>query len=186
MAIWRTAALAGFDAATAVASLAIEGGAYAGVTVRRKVTSATTAAAGRGQRVISAVVPRAVDVVLNQIDLTEIVLRRVDLDAIARALDVDAVARRLDVDAVASRVDVDAVIARVDLLGLADYVVAGIDLPELIRRSTGSAASEAVRGVRMQSMEADQALSNVIDRLLLRRRTARSLAPPLGVDGSAP
>ena len=58
---------------------------------------------------------------------------------------------------------------QVDLVGVAEYVVAEIDLPEIIRASTGSVASEAVRGLRMQGVDADQAVARVVDRMLFRR-----------------
>jgi hypothetical protein len=48
-------------------------------------------------------------------------------------------------------------------------VVDGIDLPKIIRESTGSVASEGLREVRLRSFEADQALSHLVDRILLRR-----------------
>ena len=45
-----------------------------------------------------------------------------------------------------------------------------IDLPAIIRDSTGSMASETVRGVRMTGVSADDALSRAVDRALFRRR----------------
>jgi hypothetical protein len=133
-----------------------------------------------------------VEGVLDQLDLTDLVVRRVDLDRVADGLDVDAVVARVDLDAAVARVDLDAAVARVDLdaavarvdldavadrldlIRLAEYVVDGIDLPKIIRESTGSVASEGLRGVRMQSIEADQALAQLIDRVLLRRRPRRA------------
>lgn len=104
--------------------------------------------------------PTLVDAALDRIDLTDLVVRRVDLDRVARHIDVDAIVARVDVDAVADRVD---------LIGLAHYVAEGIDLPMIIRESTGSVASEGLRGVRMQSLQADEALAGMMDRALRRR-----------------
>ena len=50
----------------------------------------------------------------------------------------------------------------------------GIDLPEIIRESTGSMASEVVRDVRMQSIDADVAIARIVDRLIRRRRERRT------------
>jgi hypothetical protein len=150
-----------------------------------------------------------VDAVLDRIDLTAIARERVDLDAIVAAVDIDAIASRLDVDAVldridltaivrervdldaivaavdidaiASRLDVEAVIDRLDLAGLAEQVIEAVNLPEIIRDSTGSMASEAVRGVRMQSIEADEAVGRVLDRVFRRRRT-----PPASSSSDGP
>ena len=118
--------------------------------------------------------------VVNRIDLTALVRERVDLDAIVAGVDLDAVAARLDVDAVAARLDVEAVLNRLDLGAIAEDVIAAIDLPEIIRESTGSMASETVRGARMQGIAADEAVGRAVDRLLLRRGRRRTQAP----DGS--
>jgi hypothetical protein len=65
------------------------------------------------------------------------------------------------------------VMQQVDLLGVAEYVVDGIDLPEIIRDSTGSVASEAVVGLRLQGVDADVAVGRVVDRILRRGRQRR-------------
>ena len=135
-----------------------------------------------------------VNAVLDRLDLTELVIRRVDLDRVASHLDVEAVLDRLDLtELVMSRVDLDriartldltALAERIDLIGLAEQVIVGIDLPQIIRDSTGSVASEGIAGVRMQGMEADQALAHLVDRLL-RRRTRRP-PPEAGPNGQLP
>lgn len=110
--------------------------------------------------------------VVDRLDLDAIVAR-VDLDGAVARVDLERVIRRVDIDAVAARLDLDAVVRRLDLIGLADYVVDGIDLPGIIRESSGSMASEVVRGVRMQGLDADEALSRAVSRLLPRRRGPR-------------
>ena len=130
------------------------------------------------------------DAVAARLDV-EAVIQRVDLDAIASRLDVEAVIQRVDLDAVAARIDinavldrldltqtvlqrvdmravVDGVLAQIDLAVLVEGVLDEIDLPEIIRESTGTMASETVRSVRMQGVSADEAVSRVVDRLLLR------------------
>ena len=171
---------------------------------------------------LAPVVPRLLDAVLDQVDLTGLVAQRVDLDALVARIDLDAAVERVDLDAVVARVDldaavervdldavvarvdlgavidrlpidqvlaridldevaggidVDAVIDRIDLIALARYVIDGVDLPEIIRGSTGAMASEGIRGVRMQSIEADEHLGRLIDRALLRRRGRKTEAP---------
>lgn len=112
-------------------------------------------------RLATGVLRRAVDVILDRLDLTRIVLDRVDL---ARVLDA------VDPDPVAAKLDIDAVIARIDLLGIAQMIVDGIDLPAIIRGSTTSMASESVTGIRLQSAAADERLNELMSRLRLRRR----------------
>ena len=149
------------------------------------------------------------DRIVSQVDLDSAV-SRVDIDAVASRLDIDAVASRLDIDAVvrrldlneivrqrvdldglvatvdldaaAARLDISAVIDRVDVVGLATDVIAEIDLPEIIRESTGSMASDTLRGVRMQSISGDDAIGRVVDRLRMRR--ARPVSMTTENDGS--
>jgi hypothetical protein len=116
------------------------------------------------------------DAIVEGIDIDAIV-SRVDIDAIAKRIDLDAIAARIDIDAIVSRVDVDAIVQSLDLVSLAEEVVNGIDLPEIIRESTGSMASEVVRDVRMQSIDADVAISRLVDRIIRRRRARRTDAP---------
>jgi hypothetical protein len=132
---------------------------------------------------IDAVVGRAdVDAVVRRVDL-EAVLARVDVDAIVARVDVDEVVQRVDVDAVLDRVDLttvvlerldldvvlQAVLDRLDLAALTADVMEAVDLPEIIRSSTGSVASETVRGARMQGIAADEAISRLRNRLRSRR-----------------
>ena len=114
------------------------------------------------------------DAIAGRLDV-EAVIARVDLDAVAERIDVEAILDRLDLtDTVLTRVDmkrvIEHVLAQMDLPVLVEGVLDEIDLPEIIRDSTGTMASETVRGVRMQGVTADEAVSRVVDRLLLRRR----------------
>ncbi|MCU1671152.1 MAG: uncharacterized protein JWP40_4079 [Blastococcus sp.] len=123
------------------------------------------------------------DAIVARVDL-DAVVDRVDLDRAVNRVDLDAVVDRVDLDRAVDRVDVDRVIARTDVAGLARYVVEEIDLPGLLRVSTGSVTAEMVRGVRDEGVDADRAVERVVDRLLHRsaRRTATGLAdrPPGG------
>ncbi|MBA3490021.1 MAG: hypothetical protein H0T78_10880 [Longispora sp.] len=115
-------------------------------------------------------IPKIISAVLDQLDLTALVRDRVDLNALTAHVDIDAIAARLDLDEVASRLDIEAIIGRIDMVSLVEKVMADIDLPEVIRESTGSMGSEVVRGVRMQSIQADKAITGIVDRILRRRR----------------
>ena len=117
-----------------------------------------------------------VDAMVSRVDVDAIV-SQVDMDAVARRIDVDAIVERIDIDAIVSRVDIDAIVQRLDLVGLAEEIVNGIDLPEIIRESTGSMASEVVRDARMQSIDADVAIARFVDRIIRRRRARRTDAP---------
>ncbi len=106
------------------------------------------------------VIPELTNAILDRIDLTQLAIDRIDIDRIVDAIDLDAIV---------ARVDIDAVIDRVDLVAITYQLIDEIDLPELIRESTGAVTSETVRIVRMQSAQADQLLARVVDRVLGRR-----------------
>ncbi len=120
-----------------------------------------------------------VTTVLDRLDLTEIVLERVDLQAV-----VTTVLDRLDLtEIVLQRVDLQAVVAaalaQTDLVAIAEEVIDAVDLPEIIRESTGSMASDTVRGARMQGISADEAVGRAVDRLLLRHSRRGAPVPDL-------
>ncbi len=134
---------------------------------------------------IAAIAARVdVNAIADKIDIHAI-LDRIDIDAIAARIDLDAIAARIDIDAIAARVNIEAILNRVDIVAIAEEVVDGIDLPEIIRDSTGSFATEAVRDVRMQGIEADEAVARLLDRLLMRRKRRRTDAPgePRSLEG---
>jgi hypothetical protein len=105
------------------------------------------------------ILPELTNAILDKLDLTQIAIDHLDID---RILD------SVDLDAVIERVDLNAAIHRVDLAAIATEVIGEIDLPELIRESTGAVTSETVRAVRMRSAEADLFMGRIIDRLLMR------------------
>ena len=145
--------------------------------------------------------PVLVELVVSRLDLTGIVTRHVDIDDVVKAVDLDAVVARIDLDAIVQRIDLDAAVAgvdlnaavegvdidaiagkldieavieRVDIVAMVEEVIAAIDLPAIIRDSTGSMASETVRSARMTGISADEAISRSIERYLFRRRRTPS------------
>ncbi|MGB3438414.1 MAG: hypothetical protein WBA97_06630 [Actinophytocola sp.] len=59
---------------------------------------------------------------------------------------------------------------QLDLTAVANSVIRDVDLPEIIRASTGSVAAETVRDVRVGAIHADQVVSRLADRVLRPRR----------------
>jgi hypothetical protein len=80
----------------------------------------------------------------------------------------------VDIDAIAGRLDIDAVIDRIDLVAMVQEVIDAIDLPAIIRDSSGSMASETIRGARMTGISADEAISRSLENHLFRRRRKRA------------
>jgi len=147
-------------------------------------------------RSLDAIVPLLVSEVLSRVDLTEVVRKHVDLEAVvsqldltelvAEQVDLDRLVALVDLDAAATRLDLDAVIERVDLASLAREVIEEIDLPEIIRGSTRAVASDTLLGVRMQGISGDEAVGRVVERLRIRLggRSAGDV-PPDPPGGSA-
>ena len=75
---------------------------------------------------------------------------------------------------------IDAIIARIDLIGLADEIIDGVDLPSIIRDASTSVTSDVMVDVRSTGERADDAVANAINRIL-RRRVADGAA-----DGQVP
>jgi hypothetical protein len=121
-----------------------------------------------------------INAIVEQIDI-DAIARRIDVDALVQRLDLDAVAEQIDLNAVADRIDLDRVVGRVDVVGLTEKVLGEIDLPEIVRESTGSIGTQVVRDARSQSYVADEFVSRVADRLLRRRPrpTTESRGRPL-------
>lgn len=97
-------------------------------------------------------VPLIVAEVVARIDLTRLVAENVDLDALA------------------ARIDIDAIVERLDLAEITDDVLDELDLPEIIRESTGSLGSAAMTDLRLRGIDADDAITGLVERILRRRR----------------
>jgi hypothetical protein len=120
---------------------------------------------------------RAADAVMDQLDVTELVVEHVDIQRIAEQVDVDALvdhldmdrlAARIDIDSLVARLDVEAVLDRLDLGAIAADVIEQLDLPQLIREATADTTSESMRSVRLRGVGADQAVRRAVDRVLAR------------------
>ncbi len=119
----------------------------------RLASAATERARTDLDLVLREAIVRVLGVALATVDLTKIIREHVDLDVVARGLDVDAVVERMDLDPV---------LARIDVAALARRVVDEIDLPEIVRESSGALASEAVGGIRARALRGDDTLSRVL------------------------
>ena len=92
--------------------------------------------------------------------IAELVVAQIDLTALVR--------ESVDIDAIVAEVDIDAIIARIDLIGLADQIIDGVDLPSIIRESTGTVTTEVMTDVPTQTARADDVISGFVDRMLGR------------------
>jgi hypothetical protein len=90
------------------------------------------------------------------VDVVRLVLEQLDLTSLVR-----------------DEVDLDAIIADVDLIGLANQVIEGVNLPAIIKESTDSVTAEVMTDVRTQSERADDMISGFVDRMLGRDRESR-------------
>ena len=136
--------------------------AFALFSVAEQAVSSTVSTVANSALVNSAldkVVPYAVNAVVGRMNLTEIVLDRVDIDAIV------------------AQADLEKIIDRLPLVDLANYIIDEIDLPQLIRQSTGGIATDAMNTTRMQAIDADDLVQRVVDKIMLRRKARKTDAP---------
>ncbi len=111
------------------------------------------------------------DAAVARVDL-DAAVARVDIEAVIATVDLDAIIDTVDLDRAVSHVDVDAVINRVDLIGLADVIIDGVDLPGIIREASTSVTADVMTDVRSTSERADDAVADMVGRLLRRRVVA--------------
>ena len=131
---------------------------------------------------LDVVVPTVLDPVLDRVDLTALVIERVDLERL-----VGAVLDQMDLtEVVLDRVDLHRVVTaaldsldltqlvrdRVDVASLAEEVVEEIDLPDIIRESSTGVAGEVVDGARLSAVAGDELINRWIDRFLQRRKAS--------------
>jgi hypothetical protein len=125
--------------------------------------------------VLDRVVPPLVDAIVSRVDLTDIVISQVDLRRVVESalaeLDLtQIVLDQVDVNRIVDAADINAVVDRVPMVQIADYVIEEIDLPQIIRESTGGIAMDAFTSTRFSAIRTDDVLSRIVDTLLLRRR----------------
>jgi hypothetical protein len=130
-------------------AVALRAGWWASTPLRRAGWAVLTAAVPEdvARRALRDVVTAAAGALLDTVDVPKLVGEHVDLEAVI------------------DEVDVAAVVARVDVSGL----VAAMDLPEVVRQSSGTVAGEAILGVRGAGVNADDAVTRVVGRVLRRR-----------------
>lgn len=126
---------------------------------------------------LKAIITRALD----ELDLTDIVLDRVDLarvvDGALDELDLtQLVVDRVDIDTIVNHVDMVTVVDKVPVVDIANYVIEEIDLPRIIRTSTGGVAADAMDTARLQAHQVDKVSERIVDRIIFRKK--RNLDAP--------
>ena len=102
--------------------------------------------------VLDTVVPIAVNAVISRIDINEIVKEHVDVNEIV------------------AQADITPILDRVPMTEIADYVIEEIDLPSLVRESTGGVADGLLGTLRFQAIQTDNFVSQIVDRILFRKK----------------
>jgi hypothetical protein len=120
-------------------------------------------------------VPPLIDSIVSRVNLTEVVISQVDLRAVVEsALDqldlTEIVVERVDVNRIVAQANIDDVVDRVPMIQIADYIIEEIDLPRIIRESTGGIAMDAFTTTRYSAARTDEFVSKIVDTLLLRRK----------------
>jgi hypothetical protein len=139
-----------------------------------KATQAETAQAATA--FLTVLIPEITTAILDQVDLTQIVRERVDINAIVEDVDMDRIVERLDIDAIVSRVDVDAVVRRVDMEQVVDdipieRVVDRVDVDEIVERVDVRAVID-----RLDLAEITQDVMDEIDLASIIRESSGAMA----------
>lgn len=102
--------------------------------------------------ILDTVVPAAVNAVVSRIDINAIVKEHVNVNEIV------------------AQADITPILDRVPMAEIADYVIEEIDLPSLVRESTGGVADGLLGTLRFQAIQTDNFVSDIVDRILFRGR----------------
>lgn len=137
------------SAVTSVGSGALGLARFATETSIYLVTESTKAVS---KSILDAVVPIAVNAVVSRIDINEIVKEHVDVNEIV------------------AQADITPILDRVPMTEIADYVIEEIDLPSLVRESTGGVADGLLGTLRFQAIQTDNFVSQIVDRILFRKK----------------
>lgn len=141
------------SAATSVGTGAVGLARFATETTIYLVTESTKAVANS---ILDTVVPVAVNAVVSRIDINKIVKEHVDVNEIV------------------AQADITPILDRVPMTEIADYVIEEIDLPSLVRESTGGVADGLLGTIRFQAIQTDNFVSEIIDKVFFRRKTRAS------------
>jgi hypothetical protein len=141
------------SAATSIASGALDVTRFTTETTVYLATESTRAIANA---ILDAVVPVAVNAVVSRVDINEIVKDHVDVNEIV------------------AQAELTPILDRVPMTEIADYVIEEIDLPSLIRESTGGVADGLLSTLRFQAIQTDNFVSGIVDRVFFRREKRAS------------
>ncbi|BBZ67118.1 MAG: hypothetical protein U0R77_07115 [Mycolicibacterium insubricum] len=126
-----------------------------------QLESSTNALSRRGEDAvasgISSIRPLATAIAIQVVQQT---LAEMDLTKMVRD--------QVDINALVNTINIDAIIDRIDLIGLANSVIDGVDLPKIIRDSTMSVTTGAIGNVRATGERADAMVSGIVNRVLGR------------------
>jgi hypothetical protein len=106
--------------------------------------------------VLDTVIPVAVNAIVSRVDINGIVREHVNVNEIV------------------SQADINPILDRVPMTEIADYVIEEIDLPSLVRESTGGVADGILNTVRFQAVETDNFISGIVDRVFFRKKMRAS------------
>lgn len=118
-----------------------------------------------------------IEAILDRVDLDAVIRDRVDLNGAVALVDLDEIARAIDIDAIAARIDIEAILGRVDMIGLANDIIDGVDLTDIIREASTSVTADVMTDVRSSGERADDAVANIVSRVLRRRANGTAEQP---------
>ena len=81
----------------------------------------------------------------------------------------EIVKEHVDVNEIVAQADITPILDRIPMTEIADYVIEEIDLPSLVRESTGGVADGLLGTLRFQAIQTDNFVSHIVDRILFRK-----------------
>ena len=152
-------------------------------------SSASRRLAGQMELLVQGVAQRAIELVMEALDLNALLARidlnamlirvelndllgRVDINQVVDQVDINQILDRADMDRLMARIDINEIAARVDI----EALVANTDLGALMASSSSTLATEAVDRGRSHAVSMDDTIARWVSRL--RRDHAGRADPP--------
>lgn len=116
-----------------------------------------------------------VDRILDHIDLTDVAMRRIDLETIIRHVDIESIIDRVDIDAIVDRLDLNDIARnKLDLRPIVDDVLSQVDYGEVVQSATRGVTGGTVSQMRRRAARYD----GIVDRMLGRTKPGELVLPP--------
>ena len=146
---------------------------------QRVGTDVEDAARESAAHTLDIAVTAIVDRILDHLDITDVAMRRIDLDTIIRHVDIDSILDRVDIDVIVDRLDLNDIARnKLDLRPIVDDVLSQVDYGEVVQSATRGVTGGTVSQMRRRAARYD----GIVDRMLGRTKPGELVLPPRVID----